>query len=303
MPIAPALAHGARERTAIVHVPPSVRRGRPAPVVLEFHGAGRHATAAGYRRRSPLAAIADRAGFLDVFPQGLRAPNGNLGWNAYGPVLWRVAEIPFVERLIARLEREFCVDAHRIYASGASNGGNLVNYLACRETGREIAAIAPVVGPMYGQDDGPCAPPRPMPILDVHSVDDPEFPYSGIPPHPGGFPLPSVPAWLAGWRRLDRCRPTTIARTVAPGQRLRLWTGCAGGAEIRAYAVHAGHGWPSTLGRRPAAEVVWRFFAAHPLPAGRTGDLARAARRAWLRAQPARCPMLRECRTPEPWPR
>jgi polyhydroxybutyrate depolymerase len=191
VPIAPRLAGGATRRTAVVHVPRGYRAGTPTPVVLEFHGAAPNATAAGYLRTSPLARIADRAGFLDVFPQGLRMWTGNFGWNAYGPVLHPIAELPFVEVLIARLERDFCVNRREIYASGISTGANMVNYLACHQTAREIAAIAPVAGPMYGQDDGPCAPPRPVPILDIHSVNDPAVPYGGIPAGPGKFPLSS----------------------------------------------------------------------------------------------------------------
>ena len=237
--------------------------------MLEFHGAGPHASAAAYLRGSPLDGIADRAGFLDVFPQGLRYTNGNLGWNAYGPVQYPVAELPFVVRLIARVESMFCVDPRRIYASGISNGANMVNYLACRPAARLIAAVAPVAGPMYGQDDGPCAPPHAMPILDVHSVDDPVVPYGGLPSPPNQYLLPSVPAWLAGWARLDRCRNGPVARGVGTGEVLRHWSDCQGDASILAYAVHAGHAWPATLGGRPAAQVVWRFFQAHTLPVSR----------------------------------
>jgi polyhydroxybutyrate depolymerase len=275
--VPPRIALGADYRTAFIHVPTGYRSHTPTPLVLEFHGAGPEASAAGYLRGSSLDRLADRAGFLDVFPQGLRYSNGNLGWNAYAPVHYPVAELPFVERLIARVEAMFCVDTRRIYASGISNGANMVNYLACRSAARLIAAVAPVAGPMYGQDDGPCAPPRPMAILDVHSIDDPLVPYGGLPSPPNQYPLPSVPAWLAGWARLDRCRKGPMVQATATGQTLRRWTGCGSGADILAYAVHAGHGWPATLGGRPAAEVVWQFFRAHPLPSAHT-DPASASR-------------------------
>lgn len=263
--IAPALANGARARTAVIHVPRGYRPDRATPLVLEFHGAGPRVSAAAYQRGSPLAALADRESFIDVAPQGLRYRNGNLGWNAYGPQQFPVAELPFVSALIARVRRDYCVDARRIYASGTSNGANMLNYLACRATGRLIAAIAPVVGPMYGQDDGPCAPPRPMPILDVHSVNDPAFPYTGIAPGPGVFKLPSVPAWLSGWAALDHCASATGPRPVATGETLQRFTRCSGGAEIVAYVTHAGHAWPARLGSGDAAIVVWDFFLAHPL--------------------------------------
>jgi polyhydroxybutyrate depolymerase len=266
VPVAPRIALGDDHRIAFIHVPRGYRSATPTPVVLEFHGAGQDASAAGYLRGSPLDRISDRAGFLDVFPQGLRYSNGNLGWNAYSPVNYPVAELPFLERLIARLKTMFCVDARRIYASGISNGANMVNYLSCRSTARLIAAVAPVAGPMYGQDDGPCAPPRPVPILDIHSVNDRLVPFAGRPSPPDRYPLPSVSAWLRGWARLDQCRKTPESQTVAAGQTVRHWAACGGGAEILAYAVHAGHAWPATLGSRSAAEVVWQFFQAHPLP-------------------------------------
>ena len=266
VPVPPQIALGADYRVAFIRVPSGYRNDARTPLVLEFHGAGPHVSAAAYLHVSPLDRLVDREDFLDVSPQGLRYYNGNLGWNAYGPRLYPVAELPFVERLIARLGAMFCVDARRIYASGISNGANMVNYLACRPTARLIAAVAPVAGPMYGQDDGPCAPPRPVPIVDVHSVDDPLVPYGGLPSPPNQYPLPSVPAWLAGWARFDHCEKAPAVQRAAPGEILRRWTRCAGGAEILAYAVHAGHGWPARLGRRPAADVVWQFFQTHPLP-------------------------------------
>ncbi|HEX6526197.1 MAG TPA: hypothetical protein VF070_40220 [Streptosporangiaceae bacterium] len=89
--IDPRIAAGVRQRTAVAYIPASYRPGHPAPLIMEFHGAGPDATAAGYERSSPLRKLADAKGFIDVFPQALRAPNGNLAWNAYGPVIWKVA--------------------------------------------------------------------------------------------------------------------------------------------------------------------------------------------------------------------
>jgi polyhydroxybutyrate depolymerase len=258
----PRVDAGARQRTAIAYIPASYRPGRPTPLVMEFHGAGTDATAAGYEHGSALRALADTKDFIDVFPQALRAPNGNLAWNAYGPVYWKVAEIPFVNKVLDAVAADYCVDPSRVYASGTSNGANMANYVACRDAAR-FAAIAPVAGPMFGQDDGPCAPSRPVPIIDIHSLNDPAVPYQG---HPIGgsysFPLPSVSAWLTGWAALDRCLPAPAEATIAGRVEMRTWSGCAGSARIVAYAAHAGHGWPATLDGRPAAEVVWAFLSA-----------------------------------------
>ncbi len=263
VPVDPALADGQSRRSAVIHVPAGYHPDRAAPVVVEFHGAGPNATAAGYEAVSPLRRVSDADGFLDVFPQGLRFPNGNLGWNAYGPVIVKTAELPFVDALLDAVAADWCVDQSRVYASGVSNGGNMVDYLGCRDAGR-FAALAPVVAPTFGQDDGACRPSRPMPILDVHATDDPSVPYGGHASTGGGdFAEPSVPDWLAGWAALDGCPPPGPPQDVGDGTQRRLWDRCRGGAEVVAYATSAGHAWPAMLAGHPAAETVWSFFFAH----------------------------------------
>jgi polyhydroxybutyrate depolymerase len=137
----------------------------------------------------------------------------------------------------------------------------MVNYVACRDAGR-IAAVAPVAGPMFGQDDGPCRPSRPVPMIDVHAVNDGGVPYGGHPGPPDyAYPLPSVPDWLDGWARLDGCPPAPPATPTPEGGQVRTWSGCRTGARIVAYATRSGHAWPATLGGRPAAQVVWDFLS------------------------------------------
>ncbi|MDQ6772052.1 MAG: hypothetical protein M3024_03545 [Candidatus Dormibacteraeota bacterium] len=259
--IDPALAGGATQRTAVVHIPAGYRPDVAVPLVVQFHGAAPNATGEGYELDSPLHRLSDSEGFIDAFPQGLRAPNGNLAWNAYGPVLVKIAEIPFVNQLLDAIAADYCVDRSRVYASGVSNGGNMVNYLACRDAGR-FAAVAPVVGPMFGQDDGPCRPARPVPIIDIHGLDDPAVPYGGHPVDAAHeFALPSVPAWLQGWAQLDGCSPAPPEQAGPDGVLVRTWTRCRAGARIVAYSTHAGHGWPADLAGRPAAATVWEFLS------------------------------------------
>jgi poly(3-hydroxybutyrate) depolymerase len=45
------------------------------------------------------------------------------------------------------------------------------------------------------------------------------------------------------------------------------WSGCRDGAEVVHYRMNGGgHQAPRTIAGRPFAQVVWDFFAAHPLP-------------------------------------
>ena len=117
---------------------------------------------------------------------------------------------------------------------------------------------------MFGQDDGPCSPAKPVALMDIHSRNDPAVPYQR---HPAGrrysFALPPVPAWLAGWAALDRCTPAAPATALPDGVLIRIWLRCASRTSIVAYATHSGHAWPLTLGGRPAGEVVWAFLSAH----------------------------------------
>ena len=61
------LKHQDRERDYIVHVP-STRSAAEWPVVINFHGGGGHAKA--QQRYSRMNVVADREGFLVVYPNG-----------------------------------------------------------------------------------------------------------------------------------------------------------------------------------------------------------------------------------------
>src|SRR5688572_9415702 len=75
------LQHGNRTRLAIVRVPPAAAAGAALPLVFAFHGGGGEAD--GFRRSIGLDALADRAGFIAVYPYGTGALTRRLlTWNA-----------------------------------------------------------------------------------------------------------------------------------------------------------------------------------------------------------------------------
>src|SRR5262245_45014040 len=73
-----------RERSAIVHVPPSYDRRKPMPVVLVYHGASMNAKAMIYL--TDLNETADKEGFIAVYPNGTGIGDF-LVWNAGGQTL------------------------------------------------------------------------------------------------------------------------------------------------------------------------------------------------------------------------
>ena len=60
------LAVGGVTRTYLVHLPPRVGDRGPLPVVLAFHGGGGNGS--GFKAYAGLDALADREGFVVVYP-------------------------------------------------------------------------------------------------------------------------------------------------------------------------------------------------------------------------------------------
>jgi len=264
LPVNPAISEGHGTRSYRVHVPAMYTPSQPLAAVLVFHGYG--GTAAGMEGGSGFSTLAEQQHFIAVYPQGL--PDGYYGrpfWASAGPIDFGIDDVHFVSDLLNDLQKKFCIDSHRIYATGFSNGGGMSWLLACRLAGR-IAAFAPISGNFYAIPGG-CHPGRPVPILDIHGTADPLLPYNGIPSSQNpAWPLPSIPKWLQIWATWDSCTkgPAIFLRqSNVTGEQ---WVGCQGNAAVVHYRIEGGgHRWPPTIGGRSPAGVVWLFFQAHPL--------------------------------------
>jgi polyhydroxybutyrate depolymerase len=284
------VAHDGRLRTAIVVIPPQAERGGRLPVVVNYHGGG--SNAAGEESFSRMDALAAKAGFIVVYPNGTGIlPDRLLTWNAgtccgYA-VTHDVDDVGFTLALLDRLEHVARVDERRIYATGMSNGAMMAYRLAAEAADR-IAAIAPVSGGMVVTSFHPS---QPVPVMDFHSVDDPRAPYAGGlgPPFPGTDQRqlhPSIERVIGEWAAFDGCPSTRrTARTIVGGgvntgeTATRIAYGpCRAGADVVLWKLTgSGHVWPggkqdvpqSLLGRPTsildASALMWRFFELHPL--------------------------------------
>jgi polyhydroxybutyrate depolymerase len=263
VPADPALAAGAGSRGYRVHVPAGYLQGRPVPAVLFFHGYG--GSAADMDASSGLSELADRRGFLAVYPQGTSVHGGARFWANAGRLDLGVDDLRFSADVLNDLQRRLCLDPARVYAGGFSAGGGVAAWLACELAGR-IAAVATVSGQLVAEPGG-CRPSRPVPILAVHGTGDPVIPYGGRPAEAGSpLRLPALLAWLAGWAARDGCTVDSavfLATREATGMR---WSGCRGGAEVVHYRINGGgHPAPRTIAGRSFAEVLWDFFEIHRL--------------------------------------
>lgn len=250
---------GGQSRQFLLHVPAAYRPEEPAALVLAFHGAGIGAER--FVNYSGFSTVADREGFLIVYPQAL---GDHPTWNTTpGP---NNPDIQFVSDLIEHLEERCNIDSGRIYASGHSNGGGMANRLAC-ELADWIAAIGSVSGAYQWSEE--CSPARPVAIFAIHGTEDPIIPYSGYPEAkepPAAYYAISVPIpqWAASWAERNECDspPAEIAHNVLISE--QRWSNCRTGADVILYAIEGGgHEWPADLIN--VAQTFWEFFKQHPL--------------------------------------
>jgi polyhydroxybutyrate depolymerase len=233
------------------------------PLVLYFHGAG--GSAAGANATSGWSELADRDGFLVVYPQGLAFGRGGpAAWASAGPIDYGIDDLAFVRAVLGQVEGRYCVARGAVFAAGMSSGGGMAGYLACALSG-QVAAVAPVAGNHYTLTKLGCHPRRPVALLEVHGAADAVVPYRGIPASlDPGWPLPPIPTWVSAWAHLDHCRLRPVASTPAARETLFAYPGCAGRSGVELYRLDGvGHLYPATLAGQPTDAVMYRFFMDH----------------------------------------
>ncbi|MGH7816720.1 MAG: extracellular catalytic domain type 1 short-chain-length polyhydroxyalkanoate depolymerase [Candidatus Binatia bacterium] len=277
--------HGGRERSAIVHVPPRAQEKAQLPVVLNFHGGGGHgANEQGY---SLMDRLADRETFIAVYPNGTgHFDKRLLTWNAgtccaYAAIN-NIDDVGFVRALIAELSNKLPIDRRRIFATGLSNGAMMAHRMAA-EASDIIAAVAPVAGGMVLPAINSS---RAVPVMHIHSVDDPRALYTGGLGPP--FPMtksqvfhPNIDQMIAKWVTHNGCAaaPTIIdQRSDRDGRGHQatkyIYSKCRDGAQVVPWKLTgAGHVWPGgkqkvmerILG--PSTDIIdanqemWNFFS------------------------------------------
>ncbi|WP_439493792.1 alpha/beta hydrolase family esterase [Bosea sp. (in: a-proteobacteria)] len=149
---------------------PDAAPAAPLAALMYFHGwqGSAEETAAD----PGLRALATRLGIALIAPDG-----AGRTWSYPGSPGRHRDEFAFVSRVLDDVAARFPVDSRRIMASGFSQGGSMVWYLACRMPGR-FRAFAPVAGAFWEPLPASCTGPRPA-LVHTHGTTDGTVPLAG----------------------------------------------------------------------------------------------------------------------------
>ena len=184
------------------------------PLLMVYAPAGQSRWAS--ERLTSLTTAATGAGFVVVY-----ADHRQLNISA-------IEQVGMIPDLVAR---EWCIDEHRVYVTGHSDGGTASLMLSVLEKTKKVpAAIAPSAAGVTGKDLDAFQCPAPIPVMIMHSKNDSLFPGWGA----------QTSAWWAGCNRCD----VTRTRPVEGG--CRAYQGCAsGGATLYCEGTGSHRDWPN----------------------------------------------------------
>ncbi len=276
---------GGTQRSYVMVVPDGARRRR-LPTVIALHGAvmdGR-----GMQRTFALDKIAEREGFIAVYPDGLHRR-----WNdgrriAWGRAAERVNDVAFLNALAKHLVDEGLADPKRLYLVGVSNGGMMAFRMAC-DAPKTFTAYAAIIANMPVNLTRSCHPQKGVPMLIMNSTKDPLIPWRG-----GrlGFAgrlgqVVSTEESMAFWQRNNGCTGPRQRKPLPDKDRkdgstvmAEQYNHCQSGAPVVLITIEGGGHLPpgaqitgrplieAILGRAnrdvSAADISWKFFRRFP---------------------------------------
>ncbi len=174
-------------RRARIYVPESMGAESPRALVVVLHGGGGQGLSVSEPGVHPLAVfrdVAERERVVIVYPEGVAARDGRLGWNDCRSDNRQASDaddVAFLRMVLDEMQGDFDVPASAVFMAGTSNGGQMTLAFAMHAAER-LGAIAVASAnlpetPLPGRcTEGPS---QPVPILMTHGTADPAMPFEG----------------------------------------------------------------------------------------------------------------------------
>ena len=261
-------------RSYHIHLPSNYDVSSAFPLLIALHG--RLGTGKKMIKQTGFNGIADREGFIVVYPEGFKR-----GWADGRGITHAdkkgVDDVAFIDKLIKVFQARFFIDHTRIYVAGYSNGGFMAQRLAI-ERSHQFAAIAVVAAFLSEWQAGRFTPGRPMPISFINGTVDPVTPYEGG-MQPGGSRVLSIEDAVKMWANFNKCKKSPAVQEIHGLENGTLvsvstYGSCKNYSQVKLYRIEGGgHVWPgepeglskSGAGKLnsevDASEEIWKFFS------------------------------------------
>jgi polyhydroxybutyrate depolymerase len=252
---------GGRKRTFVYYAPQKLDANKPVPLVIVPHGYTQTGEAMFDITKYPM--VAEREGFVAIFPDGTAGGPWDVGSNVCGNgqfVPGSGDDQAFIDEMIKFASEDQCIDRDHVFLTGWSMGGYLSNHSGCLRN--DIRAIGPHSGGTH--DLSGCKAQR-KPVILFHFDPDGLIDYScGV-------------RARDGWLERNGCSADSPEVTMVKGGKCEYYKGCAPDGQVAfcTFAIPpnhrsdflAGHAWSGGTPRaysiaetESAAELGWAFF-------------------------------------------
>jgi len=274
--------YGSR-RSYLLHIPKGYDHSTALPLVVALHGG--FGTARQMEEESGLSELADREGYIVLYPNGITLLGWLQHWNAghcCGQAMKDgIDDLGFVSRVIDQTCQRLKVDLSRIYMVGYSNGGMLAHLFAAQkpETIAAVATIAATIGSQPSPSEPEVRIPSAkasVPIISLHGREDDVVPYETGGFREWGHRYVPVKESMAFWIKANQVALLPQREEMMAGRILKeTWSGNNKGGKVVLYTLE---GWKHHLptkhhtrklpGTDPlvsfhATEHIWEFFKGH----------------------------------------
>jgi polyhydroxybutyrate depolymerase len=203
---------------------------RPRAALVYFHGF--RSSAEEVLADAALKDLLDRRGMALVAPQGLVQT-----WSHPGSPAQVRDEFTFTEQVLEDALHRFSLRKDAVIASGFSQGGSMVWYLACR-LGQRFAGFVPMAGAFWRPHPQECLD-GPKPLYHLHGLSDPVVPMMGRPIRGGAFHQGDVREAIAFLVRTNRCLAEPRREVRSPVIACDTYVACSGG-HVVSLCTHPG---------------------------------------------------------------